>query len=84
MTPDLVRQVAAHHRAALIALSHEWRLDPRAVTGLAWGLRALDRVLAACDGETDLVALGLQASPPPTVQPDLFGAATIEPSGDRL
>lgn len=73
---DLVRQVADHHRAALIALSHEWRADPRAVTGLSWGLRALDRILLACDGVTDPVQLGLAATAEvPAAQPDLFGEA---------
>ncbi len=71
---DLVRQVAVHHRAALIALSHELRDDPRFASGAAWSVRALDRVLLACDGETDPVRLGLAAAPPePVAQVGLFG-----------
>jgi hypothetical protein len=33
--------------------------DPHTVTGLTWGISALDRVLRACDGETDPSLLGL-------------------------
>lgn len=75
MSPDpaTIRVVADHHRSALIALSHEWKSDPNGVAGLAWGLRALDRVLAVCDGETDPVRLGLAAAPPaPGEQDGLF------------
>lgn len=36
--------------------------DPHTVTGLTWGISALDRVLRACDGETDPALLGLTAA----------------------
>ncbi len=75
--PAVVQLIAAHHRAALIALSHEWKGDPNGCAGLAWGLRALDRVLLACDGETDPVKLGLAAAPPePIEQAGLFEEGT--------
>jgi hypothetical protein len=69
-----VRAVVEYHRAELIAKSLELRDDPRCVSGLAWGVRALDRVLRACDGETDPVALGLVAAPEPA-QAGLFDEA---------
>lgn len=94
MTAERVREVAAHHRAALIALSHEWASDQIAVTGLARGVAALDRVLRACDGESDPVRLGLTAAPPDLPEPaGLFGddpalagrpVDVVETVGERL
>ena len=57
---DLVRSVAQTQREALLDRSRKLADDPRVVTGLSWGVAALDRVLKACDGETDPAILGLQ------------------------
>jgi hypothetical protein len=49
------------------------RDDQRAVSGLSWGVSACDKILRACDGETDPARLGLPGAVVATVQDDLFG-----------
>lgn len=72
---DLVRSVAQTQREQLLDRSRKLSDDPRVVTGLSWGIAALDRVLKACDGVTDPVALGLEERAPETAgQDDLFAA----------
>ncbi len=75
--PVLVRRVAVHHRTLLLARAREMADDHRFVSGCAWSVSAIDRVIAALDGETDPAELGLAARPEPASaveQPDLFGA----------
>lgn len=58
----MVRKVATQQREQLLARSRELADDPRVVTGLSWGVSALDRVIRALDGETDPERLGLTAA----------------------
>ncbi len=69
----LVRAVAEHQRAGLLARSAQLRDDQRTVTGLSWGVAALDRVIRACDGETDPGQLGLPGAVVAVEQDGLFG-----------
>ena len=71
--PGIVRAVAVHQRAELLARAAALRDDQRAVSGLSWGVAALDRVLRACDGETDPVRLGIPGAVESAEQDALFG-----------
>lgn len=68
-----VRAVADYQRAALLARAAQLSDDARTVTGLTWGIAALERVIRACDGETDPARLGLPGEPAVVEQGALFG-----------
>lgn len=71
--PEIVRAVAVHQRAELLARAAALRDDQRAVSGLSWGVSAVDKILRACDGETDPARLGIPGAVASTEQDGLFG-----------
>jgi hypothetical protein len=71
--PEIVRAVAEHQRAELLARAAALRDDHRTVSGISWGVFAIDRILRACDGETDPTRLGLPGAVVAPIQDDLFG-----------
>jgi hypothetical protein len=60
---SFVRQIAEYHRNRLLDRNKKVN-DPTFSSGAAWAVHALDRVIAACNGEADPVALGLKQKPP--------------------
>lgn len=71
--PDIVRAVAVHQRAELLARAAALRDDQRIVTGLTWGISSIDKILRACDGETDPARLGIPGAAASIEQDGLFG-----------
>lgn len=81
MTPPgivFVRQLAVEHRKKLLDRVKKIN-DGAFSSGAAWSLHAIDRIILACDGETDPVKLGLVDKPPTSiVQPPLFDMPEVE------
>lgn len=70
-----VRQLAVEHRKKLLDRVKKIN-DGAFSSGASWSLHALDRIILACDGETDPVKLGLVEKPrTPVEQPPLFSVA---------
>lgn len=57
-----VREVAEHHRQKILDRNGKVN-DPLFSSGSAWAVHALDRVIRACNGESDPEALGLAVGP---------------------
>lgn len=68
-----IRAVAVRQREELLARCEQLADDQRAVSGLAWGISALDHVLRACDGETG-PALDVPGDVSAAEQDGLFGS----------
>lgn len=71
---SFVRQLAVHHRDKLLERNKRVN-DPVFASGASWSVYALDRIIMACDGDTDPIKLGLEGKPPSSVavQEALFG-----------
>lgn len=71
---SFVRQIAEHHRTKLLDRDSKVN-DPTFSSGVAWAIHALDKIVRACDGETDPIELGLKEKlPSMAVQEALFRA----------
>lgn len=76
---DLIREVAGRHREKLLERVKKVN-DPAFASGASWAIFSLDRILLACDGETNRVKLSLEGAPPSTVvvQEALFGLTSLK------
>lgn len=73
----LILRVAKHHREKLLARSRKVN-DPVFASGASWSIYAIDRLIMACEGETNLAKLGLGERVPSNaavIQEALFGVA---------